>query len=97
MDPFTYDGIGPSAAQSIVVGGTNLVGNLVITLDGNYEISTDDFSPDPKNTLSVGSGTTVYVRLKDGVEVSESSPGTLTITNNGVNKVITLTGSVTAA
>jgi hypothetical protein len=72
---FTYTaGQGPSATQSFVVSGTNLIGNVGIDAPASYEISltnAPNFDPYPQIFLSPSgttlNPTTVFVRLKAGL------------------------------
>lgn len=59
---------GPSAAQSVMVMGSNLSGNITLTAPANYEISLSA-TTGYTNTLSVGSPQNVYVRLKTNLGV----------------------------
>lgn len=59
---------GPSAAQSFMVMGSNLSGNITLTAPANYEISTSQAGT-YSSTLSVGSPQSVYVRLKTNLGV----------------------------
>lgn len=101
---FTYIvNSGPSAAQSFTVSGENLTEDITVALDAssNYEISLTESSGYASSlTLNQSEGmvetTTIYVRLKAGLEVNDSYTGTITITSaDAVESSISLTGSVT--
>lgn len=90
---------GPSANKIFTVSGNSLFDNVVITVQGNYEVSTDATSgfassvtlPQTAGTVAL---TTIYVRLKAGLGVNDYS-GTLTISSNGIaSRSIDLSGSV---
>ena len=100
---YTY-GSGPSAAQTINVGGADLSANLALSLDENsdFEISTSANSGYGSSisltpTSNVVASTTVYVRLKNNLS-KENYAGTITVSTTGtINKTVSLSGSVTAA
>lgn len=79
LSGFTYAlGAGPSTEQSFSVSGSNLTSNVSIDAPTNYEISTGtgvSFSAADPITLTPSSGTlnetTIYVRLKSGLNVGE--------------------------
>lgn len=101
---FTYEEEGgPSATKTISVSGANLTEaiNLVLDDNSNFEMSLTEGSGYANNlTLSPEDGsvasTTVYVRLKDGLEIGEYT-GTITLSSKGAaNVTVNLSGSVTA-
>ena len=104
---FTYvAGNGPSEAQSFSVEGTNLEGIATLSLgeSSSYELSFDEHSGYDKSlTIELPTGgtvgpTTVYVRLKAGLDINASYNGTITITSTGAtDKTISLSGSVESA
>ncbi len=102
---FTYAiGNGPSDAQTFSVEGSNLTANITLTLgvSSNYEMSlaensgyTNELSLTP--TAGTVAGTTIYVRLKEGLAVNASYEGTITLTStDATEKTVNLAGSVTA-
>ena len=102
---FTYIvGEGPSAAQTISVSGSNLTEDISLSLgaSSNFEMSQTEGSGYTNSlTLSPTAGTiaatTIYVRLKAGLAISDSYAGTITLTSAGADNVeVTLAGSVTA-
>lgn len=67
-------GAGPSPAQDITLGGSNLTASVTITAPTNFEVSTDDGSTYAgSKTVSQSAGaptvTTVKVRMKSGLAV----------------------------
>ena len=76
LTDFTYTiGNGPSDVQSYTLSGANLTpasGNITVTGSTNYEVSSD--SSTFSGTLDIAytggtlSDTTIYVRLKAGIE-----------------------------
>ena len=94
---YTY-GEGPSTAKTFVISGTNLVDDVTLTAPQHYELSispengyfdTDELSP-VNGTLDE---TTVYVRLKAGLEVGTYS-GNLTIVSGDLSFSVALDGMV---
>ena len=87
-----YSGSGPSAQQSFIVTGTNLIANLVVTAPPDYEISTTSgsgFQSTPitlTQTAGTVAATTIYVRLKAGLAAG---------TYNAENVALSTTGIVT--
>ena len=99
LDDFRYIvGSGPSMPKSFTLSGSNLVEDVTLTAPQNYELS---LSPDngyfDSDELSPVDGilaeTTIYVRLKAGLEVGTYS-GDLTIVSGTLSHSITLNGSV---
>jgi hypothetical protein len=95
-------GAGPSTSKQLLVSGTPLTNNVVITAPTNFEISlSENSSYSSTLTLPVVNGsvaeTPVFVRLKTGLALNTYN-GTLTLTSSGVlNKMVSLTGEVTLA
>ena len=94
---YTY-GEGPSAPKNFTISGVNLTDDVTLTAPQNYQLSinpengyfdTDELSP-VGGTLNE---TTVYVRLKAGLEVGNYS-GNLTIVSGGLSHNIALSGMV---
>ncbi len=94
---YTY-GEGPSAPKNFTISGVNLTDDVTLTAPQNYQLSinpengyfdTDELSP-IGGTLNE---TTVYVRLKAGLEVGNYS-GNLTIVSGGLSHNIALAGMV---
>ena len=94
---YTY-GEGPSTAKTFTISGTNLVDDVTLTAPQHYELSispengyfdTDELSP-VNGTLDE---TTVYVRLKAGLEVGAYS-GNLTIVSGDLSHSVALNGMV---
>ncbi|MCR4965154.1 MAG: chitobiase/beta-hexosaminidase C-terminal domain-containing protein [Bacteroidales bacterium] len=94
---------GPSAAQSISVSGENLSDNITVALDANsnFEISlseSDSYTSSLTLTQTEGTveATTIYVRLKFGLQTADYS-GTITVSSTGAtSSTVNLSGSVTA-
>jgi hypothetical protein len=98
---FGYDeGSEISPNQSVKISGSNLQGSLVVSVNGNYEISTDNVSfQSSELTFSPLNGTvaetSVYVRLKTGL-LSGNYDGTITISSiNASNVSVGCSGVVT--
>ena len=94
-------GNGPSDAQTFTVSGSNLTANITLALSGSdFEMSLSEGSGYTNSlTLTQTEGavaeTTVYVRLKEGLEINDYA-GTITLTSaDATTKTIDLTGSVT--
>ncbi|MGE4589773.1 MAG: hypothetical protein AB7E34_09400 [Acidaminococcaceae bacterium] len=102
LDGFTYLlGNGPSASQSCIVSGSNLIEDITISPPTNYEISEDDsnFQSSPI-TLTQSDGTvnetTIYVRLKAGLPIGNYNNEEITATSTtATDKTITCSGNVT--
>ncbi len=94
---YTYDN-GPSQAKTFTVSGSDLSNDIVLTAPQNYELS---HSPNngyfDSETLSPVSGTltetTIYVRLKAGLEVGNYN-GNLTVVCDTLSHSIALSGVV---
>lgn len=97
---FTYNVGGGPDAKSFTVSGANLTGDITVsTQNANFEISSDNETWQTSDiTISEGSGTvdatTIYVRLKSGLD-SNTYNGKITVSSDGAdNKEIALTGTV---
>ena len=108
LSDFTYVyGNGPSAEQSFTVTGFNLTDNITITAPVEYEISTGtggSFAAASPITLAKQSdgsivSTTIYVRLKVGLNIGEHNEGEIHIvsTLDAIEKVVSCNGDVTCA
>jgi len=102
LTDFSYiSGSGPSAEKSFTVSGTGLTASgILVTAPSNYEISVfsgASFSGSPSFTLAQSGGnvstTTIYVRLKSGLQVG-SYNGNIILTNGSTWANISLSGSV---
>lgn len=94
-------GTGPSAAQSFVASGMNLTQNVTVTAPANYEISTSLSSGYASSlNLSVFGGTlsntTVYVRLKAGLNPGFYLNEPVGLASSGSTQTVFVSGSVTA-
>ena len=94
-------GNGPSAAQTFTVSGKNLTADITLALSGtDFEMSLSEGSGYTNSlTLTQTAGavdeTTVYVRLKEGLEINNYA-GTITLTSaDATTKTINLSGNVT--
>ena len=94
-------GNGPSAPKTFTVSGSNLTADITLALSGTYfEMSLSEGSGYTNSlTLTQTAGavdeTTVYVRLKEGLEINDYA-GTITLTSAGAtDKTINLSGNVT--
>jgi hypothetical protein len=89
---------GPSEAQTFTVSGANLTGDITVSLDesSNFEISSDDATYGSSLTLSSSAtNSTLFVRLKAGLAISDDYSGKITLTSAGAEEVeVTLAGSV---
>jgi hypothetical protein len=96
-------GNGPSDQQSFTVSGANLTSNVVITPSSNFQISKVSggvFSSSPlilSHSNAVLNTTTVYVRLKAGVQSGNYSANITLTATNADTKSVECTGVVTAA
>ncbi|HNQ69367.1 MAG TPA: T9SS type A sorting domain-containing protein, partial [Bacteroidales bacterium] len=93
LEGFTYLwGEGPSVEQSFVLSGSNLNDDqLTLTPPANYEISLSQetgYQSDPIifNSFS-GDATTIYVRLKSGLEIGEYNSEMINISGSGASDV----------
>ena len=94
-------GNGPSDAQTFTVSGSNLTADITLALSGtDFEMSLSEGSGYTNSlTLTQTEGavaeTTVYVRLKEGLEINDYA-GTITLTSaDATTKTINLSGNVT--
>lgn len=92
---------GPSATQTITVSGAHLTDDITLTMGNDkYEMSLTEASGYANSlTITQSSGsiaaTTVYVRLKAGLDMNPSYSGSITIAStDATSKTITLAGSV---
>jgi len=91
-------GNGPSTSKNFTVSGSDLANDVTLTAPTNYELS---HSPSngyfDSETLSPVSGTldetTIYVRLKAGLEVGDYT-GNLTIVCGSLSQSVALSGTV---
>lgn len=103
---FLQGGSTPSAAQSVIINGVNLLNNITITPPVNFEISLDNtnWTVYPNSiTLNQTSGnvtnTTLYVRLNAGVVGSYLDTIKLftTCTSSTITKIILVNGTAQTA
>jgi hypothetical protein len=106
LNPTTLTGFnytedaGPSAEQTFTVSGVNLTDNISISASTNYEISKTSgsgYTTPLTFTQSGGtvSSTTVYVRLKAGLNTGTYNSENITASSSGAtNKTVTCSGSV---
>lgn len=101
MSGLNYNvGPGPSAEQSLTIGGSDLTTDISITPPANFEISTisgTGFATTPLTLTQTGgtvANTTLYVRLMAGLGLGTYS-GNLNLTSPGAgSKSIALNGSI---
>ena len=92
LSGFSYcDGHGPSNWQSYTVSGVCLSENITITAPTNYEISTSSGSGYTSSLSLTQSGgnvntTTIYVRLKAGLNAASYNGETITHTSSGATQ-----------
>ena len=99
LNDFSYIyGSGPSEAKSFTISGSNLTSDITLTAPEHYELSlnpeygyfdNDELSP----VDGILSNTTVYVRLKAGLNVGTYS-GNLTVVSGDVSQSVALNGTV---
>jgi hypothetical protein len=94
-------GNGPSASKNFTISGTDLTDVVTLTAPTNFELSlTPDngyFDSDELSPInSTITETTIYVRLKAGLNVGNYS-GNVTIVSGDITKTIALSGTVTNA
>jgi hypothetical protein len=106
IDPLVLNGFsylfqqGPSLSQQFTLSGTDLYNNVEITPSSSYEISTDNILFQSSIiTLPESSGklplTTVYVRLKEGLEVGRYNNEPISIASVGaIGKTVICNGRV---
>lgn len=99
-----YYGLGPSTEQSFTISSRYLIDNLTVQAPSNYEISAYPgayFVPNSSISFLVSEGvtnTTVYVRLKAGLNVGNYNTEIITASStNAVNKTVTCNGNVLTA
>ena len=105
LSSFTYAyGAGPSASQSFTVSGSNLTNNVTVAAPANYEVcltAAGTYSSSVSIAQVAGEidNTTVYIRLKEGLNVGSYSGGVVTVSSTGASDATSaaLTGSVTKA
>ena len=99
LNDFSYVfGEGPSAPKNFTVSGSELEENVSLTAPQDYEISLDpDNGYEDSKELPTNDGTlaetTIYVRLKDGLDVGTYS-GNLTVVSGDLSHSIALNGTV---
>ncbi|MDD2797376.1 MAG: hypothetical protein PHV20_02160 [Bacteroidales bacterium] len=104
LSGFVYESqSGPSTSQSITVSGTNLAQNLFVQASPNFEVSlqADTLFTTSSIALVPTSGTvsttTIYVRLKKGLDPATYATDSLIVWSLGaVSKNVSLSGTVTA-
>lgn len=100
---FTYQGTGPSTAQTFTVSGTDLTADIVLTAPTNYEISLSETTGYTSSlTLTAAklgvAETTIYVRLKAGLSVGDYNNELITASSTGAtSKTVTCSGEVFTA
>lgn len=101
---FTYDiGYGPSDEQNFSISGSNLTSNISLTAPTNYEISTSSGSGFANSlTLNQSGGTvsntTIYVRLKAGLNLGAYNGQNITASSSGASdKTVSCSGEVSLA
>ena len=93
-------GQGPSAAQNITLGGSNLTASITITAPTNFEVSTDGGSTygDSRTVTQTGGVpdvSTVKVRLKAGLAVNTYGSANVTFASTGATtQNVAVTGHV---
>ncbi|MDD3463988.1 MAG: FlgD immunoglobulin-like domain containing protein [Candidatus Cloacimonetes bacterium] len=100
---FTYQGTGPSTAQTFTVSGTDLTADIILTAPTNYEISLSETTGYTSSlTLTAAklgvAETTIYVRLKAGLSVGNYNNEVITASSTGAtSKTVTCSGEVFTA
>lgn len=104
LGAFSYTlGGGPSDAQSFVISGQNLTGNVVVTpTSTNFAISTTLNGTYQTSALTISaSGSfsqTIYVKMSGGLGVGSYGPSNITVASAGaVTKGVACSGQVFAA
>jgi hypothetical protein len=104
LNGFNYvAGNGPSDQQSFTVSGANLTSNVVLSPSSNFQLSKVSggvFSSSPlilSHSNGVLNTTTVYVRLKAGVQSGNYSANITLTATNADTKSVECTGFVNAA
>ncbi|KEY18803.1 choice-of-anchor D domain-containing protein [Kaistella antarctica] len=103
---FTYDyAQGPSTTQNFRVDGSNLIGDIIVTSSGNWEIATNgtysgSLNPNlsqvtfVKNSFNSVTNKRIYIRLKNDLQVGTYA-GTISVTSPyAVTRTITVSGEV---
>lgn len=102
---FNYtEGQGPSADQSFVISGSNLISTVVVLAATDYEVSLTGgagFSGEQQLNLNASGGTlnntTIYVRLKAGLSAGNYDNQLLYVASSGAESVsVSLSGTVAA-
>lgn len=94
LNGFNYKfAAGPSPAQSFMVMGSNLSGNITLTAPSNYQISLSA-TTGYTNTLSVNSPQSVYVRLKSNLGVGTYNEFITASSTSAESKQLQLNGFV---
>lgn len=93
-------GTGPSSEDTFSLVGSGLTGNVTVSTNSNYEISSvsgGTFGSNLSFTPSSGNvSSTVYVRLKSGLSIGDYSNEIITASSSGAtDKTVTCSGSVT--
>ncbi len=100
---FSYtQGSGPSPEKNFIVSGSNLTDNISVIPPANYEISTatgSSFSSTNPIVLTQTGGvvgnTTIYARLKAGLNTGTYNNENVTLTSSGAaDKTVTFSGEV---
>ena len=98
-----FTGAGPSAEKSFTVSGSYLTGNIVVKKSANYEISTgsgvsfvasDSISLAP--TTGTIASTTIYIRLKTGLNAATYTENITFTSMNALSKNVSASGTVTS-
>jgi len=103
LSDFTYVyGNGPSSEKSFTISGENLTDDITITPPSSFEISTGtggSFSAENPITLTETGGvvdeTTIYVRLKAGLDVDEYNENITATSDGASDKTVQCTGEIT--
>lgn len=105
LNGFSYtEGQGPSATQSFVISGSNLISTVVVVAPEHFELSLADgssFAGTQQINLNGSGGTlnntTVYVRLKSGLPAGDYSNEPLYVASSGAESItVSLSGTVVA-
>ena len=103
LSGFSYmAGLGPSEEQSFTVSGVNIVSDISVLAPAHYEISATSGSGfGPSLTVSPTRGdippTTIYVRLKAGLEAGTYNAENISVSSQGAATVyVTCSGSVSS-
>ncbi len=101
LSGFSYmQGLGPSAEQTFTVSGTGVVANILLSAPAHYEISaTSGTGFGSVLTVSPTRGdippTTVYVRLKAGLNTGDYNSENISVSSDGATTVyVVCSGSV---